>query len=61
MKKVLIVIDTDSKLIHVGQPEEFNGDLLIKYAREGCTIATVSLEEYRKFSLYEKVEVIINP
>lgn len=61
MKNVLIVIDNESRLIHVGDPEEFNPDLLIGYAKAGYTIATIPFDKYKEFALYEKVEVIINP
>jgi hypothetical protein len=54
-QKVLMAINTENVLIHVGNPATFNSDTLIEYARDGFTIKTISLEQYQNdgYKLYE--------
>lgn len=54
---VLMVIDTENVLIHIGDPSTFKKKLLAKYARSGHTIKTVSFKEWKEMNLklYEKI------
>lgn len=59
MEYVLMVIDRQDILIHVGSPETFDRELLADYAVNGMTIKTITFKEYQKFEyrLYEKITI----
>lgn len=46
---VLMVIDKDNILIHIGAPETFKKKSIAKYAISGCTIKTISFKEWKEF------------
>lgn len=47
-EKVLMVIDKDNILIHIGASESFKKKLLAEYALSGCTIKTITFKEWKE-------------
>jgi hypothetical protein len=47
-RPVLVVTDKADKLVHAGEPVGFTDELLGGYARQGYTIKTITIKEYRE-------------
>jgi hypothetical protein len=54
---VLIIINREGVLIHVGEPEGFSATVIYSYAMDGFTIKTITFEEWeeKKYKLYAKI------
>lgn len=57
-QRVLMVIDRDNILIHVGDPKAFKSKLLADYVREGCSFKEVSFKQWKElgYKLYEPIK-----
>lgn len=45
---VLMVIDKDNILIHIGAPETFKKKLISDYVLSGCTLKTITFKEWKE-------------
>lgn len=46
-RPVLVITDKDGYLIQAGDPDAVNEKDLVQYAKQGCTLKTITIEEYR--------------
>ena len=50
-EKVLLIRDKDGMLFDVGHPSLFRGAEITKHLKNGCTLETTTIDEYRSKGL----------
>lgn len=56
-RPVLLVINKENVLIHIGDPAKFKKNLLAEYVMNGYTLRTITFKEWGEsgYKLYEKI------